>query len=146
MPKSQHNFFNDRHSCSKHILRNDSFGCIGISWCNYGRSSERIYDAAVFRDLELLDSNIKCFVEYGFLSCVAGVVSAFVGVLASWAVVQFLMRIEWQLDVFVWLYQLYQVFITLFLGLSILGGPSGRKPPVLRNDGYRLKFLFRPLT
>ena len=98
----------------------------------------RIYDAAVLKVLGATRPVIlKVFLfEYGFLGCVAGVVSAFVGVLASWAVVQFLMRIEWQLDVFMMVVPIILgVFITLFLGFINTWWTLGQKTtPFLRNS------------
>ena len=98
----------------------------------------RIYDAAVLKVLGATRPVIlKVFLfEYGFLGCVAGVVSAFVGVLASWAVVQFLMRIEWQLDVFMMVVPIILgVFITLFLGFINTWWTLGQKTtPFLRNN------------
>ncbi|PPR60934.1 MAG: hypothetical protein CFH08_02334, partial [Alphaproteobacteria bacterium MarineAlpha3_Bin7] len=98
----------------------------------------RIYDAAVLKVLGATRGVIlKVFLfEYGFLGCVAGVVAAFVGVLAGWAVVRFLMRIEWQLDVFMMIVPiLLGVFITLFLGFINTWWTLGQKTtPFLRNS------------
>ena len=109
---------------------------------NWNQASAAIVDgtadAAVLKVLGATRPGIlkEFLFEYGLRGCVAGVVSAFVGVLASWAVVQFLMRIEWQLDVFMMVVPIILgVFITLFLGFINTWWTLGQKTtPFLRNN------------
>ncbi len=98
----------------------------------------RVYDAVVFKVLGATRGVIlKAFlIEYGLLGVITGAVSAVIGSLTAWAVVVFLMRMDWAFDP-----RAVLTTVLVCLGVTLVVGFAGtwralgqKAAPLLRNE------------
>ena len=98
----------------------------------------RIYDAVVFKVLGATRRTIlKAFLlEYGLLSVATSIISAVIGTLTAWAIVVFLMDMNWVfIPATVWTTIAICLIVTLIIGFAGTWWALGQKAaPLLRNE------------
>jgi len=98
----------------------------------------RIYDAVVFKVLGATRGTIlKAFLlEYGLLGIATSIISAVIGTLTAWAIVVFLMDMNWVfIPAAVWTTIAICLIVTLIIGFAGTWRALGQKAaPLLRNE------------